>query len=96
MRLLSQLLTTVAAVLLIAACSSPTPTTALQAASSPLGQPTASSTPCLYGQVKASRGSGIFQVPSGRFYSWATGDMICFDTSALALAAGFRPADEQP
>jgi hypothetical protein len=95
MRLYAKLLTVVAALLVIAACSSPTPTTSLQAASSPLGQPTASSTPCLYGQVKASRDSGIFQVPSGRFYSWATGDMICFDTAALALAAGFRPADQQ-
>jgi len=95
MRLLAQLLTTMAAVLLITACGSPTATTSLQAASSPLGQPTALSTPCLYGQVKASRDSGVFQVPSGRFYSWATGDMICFDTSAQALVAGFRPADQQ-
>jgi methylphosphotriester-DNA--protein-cysteine methyltransferase len=49
--------------------------------------------PCLYGQVKASRDSGIYQVPSGRFYSWTTANMICFDTSALALEAGFRPAE---
>jgi hypothetical protein len=93
MRLPAKLLTTVAAALLMTACSAPRPTTSLLAASSPLGQPTALSTPCLYGQVKASRDSGIFQVPSGRFYSWATGDMICFDTAALALEAGFRPAD---
>ena len=96
MRALAKLLTIVAAVLLLTACSPPAATTSLQAASGPLREPTASSTPCLYGQVKASRDSGIFQVPSGRFYSWATGDMICFDTSALALAAGFRPADQQP
>jgi hypothetical protein len=82
----------VAAALLMTACSSPGPTTSLRSASSPLGQPTGSSTPCIYGQVKASRDSGIFQVPNGRFYSWATGDMICFDTAALALEAGFRPA----
>ena len=93
MRLLAKVLTIVAALLLITACSARTPTTSLLAASSPLGEPTASSTPCLYGQIKASRDSGIFQVPSGRFYSWATGDMICFDTAALALAAGYRPAD---
>ena len=94
MRLLAKLLTTVAAaLLLLTAGSPPIPTTSLLAASSPLGQPTASSTPCLYGQVKASRDSGIFQVPSGRFYSWATGDMICFDTTALALEVGFRPRD---
>jgi hypothetical protein len=95
MRPLAKLLTIVAAVLLITACGPPTPTTSLQAASSTLDQPTASSTPCLYGQIKASSDSGIFQVPSGRFYSWATGDMICFDTASAALAAGFRPADEQ-
>ena len=94
MRPLAKLLTIVSAVLLITACGPPTPTTSLQAASSPLDEPTASSTLCLYGQRKASRDSGIFEVPSGRFYSWATGDMICFDTSSPALAAGFRP-DEQ-
>jgi len=94
MRLLAKLLPVVAAALLIAACSPPRATSSLLAASSPLGQPTASSTPCLYGQVKASRDSGIFQVPSGRFYSWATGDMICFDTAVLAQEAGFHPAQQ--
>lgn len=93
MRLPAKLLTVVATALLMTACTPPRPTTSSLAASSPLRQPTAMSTPCLYGQVKASRDSGIFQVPSGRFYSWATGDMICFDTAALALEAGFRPAD---
>jgi hypothetical protein len=92
MRLLAKLLTIVAAALVMTACSPAIPTTSLVTASSPLGQPTASSTPCLYGQVKASRDSGIFQVPSGRFYSWATGNMICFDTAPGALEAGFRPA----
>jgi hypothetical protein len=94
MRLLAKLLPGVAAALLISACSPPRAPTSLLSADRPLGQPTAWSTPCLYGQVKASRDSGIFQVPSGRFYSWATGDMICFDTSALALEAGFRPAQQ--
>jgi hypothetical protein len=45
---------------------------------------TAASTPCVFGQVKASRDSGIFEVPSGGFYSWTTADMICFDTAVLA------------
>lgn len=80
---------------LLTGCSPPAPTMSVRAASSSLGEPTASSPPCLYGQVKASRDSGIFQVPSGRFYSWTTGDMVCFDTAAVTLAAGFRPADQQ-
>jgi hypothetical protein len=94
MRLLPKLLTIVAAMVLLAACSSPPPSSAPQATTSPLGQRTAASTPCVYGQVKASRDSGIYQVPSGRFYSWTTADMICFDTAALALQAGFRPSEQ--
>jgi hypothetical protein len=93
MRLLSKLLTLVSAMVMIAACSSPASSTSLEVATSPLGEGTAASTPCVYGQVKASRDSGIYQVPSGRFYSWTTADMICFDTAALALQAGFRPSE---
>ena len=92
MRLLVELLLATAALLLTAACSSAAPSTAPPAVTSLVGQRTAASTPCVFGQVKASRDSGIFEVPSGRFYSWTTADMICFDTAVLAQQAGFRPS----
>ena len=83
----------VTAVLLVAAgCSSAGPSTAPPAVTSLVGQPTAPSAPCVFGQVKASRDSGIFEAPSGRFYSWTTADMICFDTALPAQQAGFRPS----
>jgi hypothetical protein len=92
MRLLLKILVVTAALLVTAACSSTAPSTAPLAVTSPVGQRTAASTPCVFGQVKASRDSGIFEAPSGRFYSWTTADMICFDTVALAQEAGFRPS----
>ena len=92
MRLLLKLLLVTAALLLTAACNSAAPSTAPPAVTSLVGQRTAASTPCVFGQVKASRDSGIFEAPSGRFYSWTTADMICFDTVALAQEAGFRPS----
>jgi hypothetical protein len=91
MRLLLKPLLVTAVLLLIAACSSATPFAAPPAATSLVGQRSEASTPCVVGQVKASRDSGIFEVPSGRFYSWTTADMICFDTAVLAQEAGFRP-----
>ena len=95
MRLLLKLLLVTAAPLLTAACSA-APSTAPPAVASLVGQRTAASTPCVFGQVKASRDSGIFEVPSGRFYSWTTADMICFDTAALAQEAGFSPSQRWP
>ena len=92
MRLLLKLLPITTALLLTAACSSAAPSTAPPAVTSLVGQRTAASSPCVFGQVKASRDSGIFEVPSGRFYSWTTADMICFDTAVLAQQAGFRPS----
>jgi hypothetical protein len=92
MRLLPKLLPIAAALLLTGACSSVAPSTAPPAVTSLAGQRTAASSPCVFGQVKASRDSGIFEVPSGRFYSWTTADMICFDTAVLAQQAGFRPS----
>src|SRR6266851_6694345 len=95
MRLLLKLLLMTAALLLTAACSSAAPSTAPPAVTSLVGQRTAASSPCVFGQVKASRDSGIFEVPSGRFYSWTTADMICFDTAVLAQQAGFRPSQRR-
>ncbi len=93
MRLLLELpLLVTAALLLTAVSRTPTLSTAPPVDTILVGQRTAASTPCVYGQVEASRDSGRYQKPSGRFYSWTTADMICFDTVALAQEAGFRPS----
>lgn len=76
------------------------PTTAPTTPPAPTAVPTVAprvtsvaSQPCLVGQVKANRNSGIFHVPTGASYGVTTVNVQCFDTAAQAQAAGFRQAE---
>lgn len=48
--------------------------------------------PCEQGQIKGNRNSAIYHVPGGDSYVKTRLNVQCFDTEALAQAAGFRRA----
>jgi micrococcal nuclease len=50
----------------------------------------AASAPCLFGQIKGNRKSLIYHVPDGAFYAKTTVNVVCFDSEAAAIAAGYR------
>jgi len=50
----------------------------------------AASAPCLFGQIKGNRKSLIYHVPDGAFYAKTTVNVVCFDSEATAIAAGYR------
>lgn len=52
----------------------------------------AGSSPCLVGQYKGNRKSGIYHAPGQRDYDKTKDDVACFDTEPQAVAAGFRRA----
>lgn len=79
--------------------ASPTPTrtatparTATPSPAATVRTVTEASAPCLDGQVKANRNSGIYHQPGQRDYERTTANVACFDTAAQAEAAGYRPA----
>lgn len=51
-----------------------------------------SSYPCIDGQIKGNRNSGIYHVPSGQFYAITKANVVCFNSEQEALNAGFRKA----
>lgn len=48
--------------------------------------------PCAQGQVKGNRGSSIYHAPGQRDYAKTYANVVCFNTEAEAVAAGFRKA----
>ena len=48
------------------------------------------SAPCLVGQIKGNHRSLIYHLPDGAFYAKTTVDVVCFDSEAAAIAAGYR------
>jgi hypothetical protein len=50
------------------------------------------SAPCLAGQIKANRNSGIYHVPGGASYAVTKVNVVCYDVEDGAQAAGFRRA----
>lgn len=78
---------------------SPSPSPARTASVPPTPSPTPgpravteASAPCLDGQIKANRNSGIYHQPGQRDYERTTANVACFDTEAEAVAAGYRRA----
>ncbi|MGH2370457.1 MAG: hypothetical protein ACRDI2_19960 [Chloroflexota bacterium] len=55
-------------------------------------QQTSASAPCLSGQIKANRNSGIYHAPGQRDYARTRANVACYDTEGQAAAAGYRPA----
>jgi endonuclease YncB( thermonuclease family) len=67
----------------------------LAAAQPPTRQPTDASWPCLEGQIKANRNSGIYHVPAGQSSARTRANVECFDTEEQARTGGFRRALRQ-
>lgn len=75
----------------------PTPTRTVAPTRTP--EPTATrgvteaSAPCLSGQIKGNRNSGIYHTPFQSSYRETKANVACFETEEEARDAGFRRAD---
>ena len=50
--------------------------------------------PCQSGQIKGNNNSGIYHVPSGKYYARTYSDVTCFNTVAEAEAGSFRASKQ--